>query len=97
MIKRFFFITVGLVVFVSSVSCSTTNRFALDLGSSQQMALSNQILNPDAEENLEPVSGLDGAAASTIMDQYRKGFEKPAATSLYTINLGDVGGGPSSR
>jgi hypothetical protein len=36
-------------------------------------------LDPIADENTEPVVGLDGAAAATEMQTYRKTFENPDA------------------
>lgn len=34
----------------------------------------NQTLNPDAENNHAPVTGMDGPSAANIMDTYQKGF-----------------------
>lgn len=42
-------------------------------GRSFESAKYNQILNPEAGENLEPVEGLDGAAAEMAQQRYLKG------------------------
>ncbi len=48
-----------------------------DFGKSFKEARDNQILNPEASENLEPVEGLDGNAGVNAMGRYHKFFEKP--------------------
>lgn len=48
-------------------------------GTSYRDALSKQVLNPSAGEQLDPVEGQDGVVNATAMDAYRKGFEKPDA------------------
>jgi hypothetical protein len=53
-------------------------------------ATKNQILNPGAGENLEPVEGLNGQSAERAGIKYRKGFEAQTGKSSYTINLGGV-------
>jgi hypothetical protein len=63
-------------------------RVELDYGTSYNLAKYGQILNPEAEKNLEPVVGIDGQVADIIMDKYRKGFEKDKARPVYNINIG---------
>jgi len=42
------------------------------------MANDQQTLNPDAGSNLDPVQGLeDAAAAKHTLERYRTSFEKP--------------------
>ena len=41
-------------------------------GRSYESAKYNQMLNPDAGKNLEPVAGMDGQAAEKNMEKYRK-------------------------
>ena len=47
-----------------------------NFGRSYETAIYNQILNPDAGKNLDPVEGLDGRHVETNMDTYQKGNEK---------------------
>lgn len=55
------------------------NRLKEDYGNSQRLAISNQILNPEAGKDLKPVYGFDGRAAEKVMEgQYLKRFDKPA-------------------
>jgi hypothetical protein len=68
-------------VFAAAIlsGCATnTSRLDLDFGTSYNLAKYNQIANPDAEKNLEPVQGLDGEASEKLMERYRKEFAKPA-------------------
>jgi len=50
----------------------------------------NQILNPEAGKNLDPVVGLDGQSAEKNMDKYKKSFEKEPPQKAYNINLGGI-------
>jgi type IV pilus biogenesis protein CpaD/CtpE len=67
---------------------SNMSRLELDYGTSYRLAVYGQILNPDAEKNTEPVTGLDGQAAEVIIDKYRKSFEKPKKDPVYILNVG---------
>jgi len=50
----------------------------MNYAKSFESAKNNQILNPDAGKNLEPVVGLNGEAAEHGVDKYKKSFEKQA-------------------
>jgi hypothetical protein len=47
-------------------------------GRSFEAAKYNQTLNPDADQNLEPVEGMEGPAAERIMGEYIEGGTRPA-------------------
>ncbi len=64
------------------------SRLEMDYGTSFKLMKFNQIANPEAEKNLEPVTGMDGQAAKAAIDKYRKDFEKPAAAPAYTLSIG---------
>jgi len=57
--------------------CAQPSRVDKSHGRSVKQALVNQILDPEAEKNLEPVTGLDGKAGQAGIDKYRKTFEQP--------------------
>jgi hypothetical protein len=61
-------------------------------GRSFETAKCDQILNPDASKNTNPVSGLDGNASEVIMDKYLQSLSKEAAPPVYNINIGNLGG-----
>jgi len=56
-------------------------------GKSFEAAKQNQILNPDAGKNENPVMGLDGQSAESNMKKYRKSFEAEKAAETGAINL----------
>ena len=61
-------------------------------GKSFESAKNNQILNPEAGENLEPVTGLDGQAADENVEEYREGFRAQPAEEVINLNLGTISG-----
>lgn len=75
----------------------------MNYGKSFESAKNNQILNPDAGKNLEPVLGLNGEAAEHGVDKYKKSFEKQAmerevSTEASTFNiLSGTGSGTGSK
>jgi hypothetical protein len=89
--RRSFFLIGFTALFSIVVGCAGPSRLERDFGTSVNLAISNQILNPEAEKNIEPVSGLDGEAAQAILEKYRKDFEKPPAPMPYTLSIGTGG------
>ena len=71
------------------VSLNPPSRLEMDYGTSFNLMKFNQIANPEAERNLEPVTDLDGQASKAALDKYRKDFEKPAAAPTYTFSIGN--------
>ena len=53
-----------------------------NFGRAYETAKYNQILNPDAGKNLQPVDGLDGQLVKKNMDTYQKGEEKQSKNVL---------------
>ncbi len=70
--------------------CPGPSRLEMDYGTSYKLAKFNQTLNPDAEKNLEPVTGFDGVAAQATMGRYHKSFEEKSTAPVYSINLGTI-------
>ena len=82
-------IIIGLIsIAVIITGCTGPSRLETDFGTSYNNAKFGQILNPEAERNLEPVYGMDGPAAKMTVDKYRKSFGKGPADSSssgYTV------------
>lgn len=57
-------------------SCAGKTRLEQDFGTSQKLAVQNQILNPEAGKNLQPVEGIDPVAGGIILKEYYKSFER---------------------
>jgi hypothetical protein len=65
----------------------------MDYGTSSKLSKVNQIHDPEAEKNVEPVYGLDGKAAQANTEKYLKDFEKPAPPVPSTLTIGISGSG----
>lgn len=74
------------------LSGCATNRVEMDYGTSYKLAKFNQTLDPEAEQNLEPVEGVDGQTAKKIVEKYHASFEKPAQ-AMPALTLGISGSG----
>jgi len=89
---RKWFVLVGLVGILALASgCAGPSRVEMDYGTSYKLALFNQVLNPEAEKNLEPVTGFNGGAAQNTLERYQKDFEKPAPRPVYMVPIGTLG------
>ena len=84
-------IIIGLVAALSIFSGCGATKLEKNWGKSFESAKSNQILNPEAGQNLDPVVGLDGQAAESNLGTYRKGFEPKEGKKAYDLNLGSIG------
>ena len=85
--KRYFLLIALIGIFLISVSCVGPSRLTMDYGTSVKLAKFNQILNPEAEKNLEAVTGFDGGAAQAAIGKYRKGFEEKTAAPTYVFSI----------
>jgi hypothetical protein len=91
---RCFTLTVAIIALAISLGCAgkqdqTETMLDTHWGSSFESAKYNQLLNPDAGKNLDPVVGLDGEAAGKTMERYKEGYKAKSSTS---VNLGIIGG-----
>ena len=74
-------IVIGLIAtFVILLGCSTSRLYKLDenWGRSVEEAKTNQILNLEAQKNLDPVVGLDGQSGQNVIKKYRQSFGQDA-------------------
>lgn len=78
-------IVTGLFLF--GCADSRVSRTEADFGTSVKLSIYNQTLDPEAEKNLDPVTGLDGEAAMANQEKYQKNFEKPAKEGGVIINV----------
>ena len=60
---------------------------AQEWGTAYNLAIANQTLNPDAEKNLKPVTGMDNKAADKTITRYEKEFEKAPQAPVYNMQL----------
>lgn len=89
MIRKCFALSIVVIMVSASASFAQMwkSRVEMDYGTSYNLQKYNQILNPDAGKNLEPVEGLDGEAAKSVMDNYRKGYAKKSKTPAATFAI----------
>lgn len=83
----------GCIALLFLLTSCATSRLEMDFGTSTRLSKINQIHDPGAEKNVEPVYGLDGKAAQSITERYREGFEKPAPPVPSTLTIGISGSG----
>lgn len=83
---------IGVFAGLLFVSCGTrTHLFQTDStlernwGRSFEAAMYNQILNPDADKNLDPVLGLDGQASDYNVNKYKEGFKEKETKEVVNI------------
>ena len=88
--KHFLFIGFLILLFIS-LGCAGPSRLEMDFGTSSKLMKVNQTWNPEAEENIEPVSGFDGKAAQANIERYRKDFEKAVPLIPSTLSTGVSG------
>jgi hypothetical protein len=64
-------------------------RYEAEFGHATRATFNAQIINPDAGNNPDPVSGLDGRAARDAINSYQKSFAKPEPTpNVFNIGVG---------
>ncbi len=82
-------IAVGLVGCVNPAPKLDDN-----FGKAVNAAKAQQIVNPDASLNTDPVAGVDGKAADAAMSRYHRSFVQPVATpNVFTIGVGSGAAG----
>ena len=71
-------------------------RYEAEFGNATRATLNAQIINPDAGNNQDPVAGLDGRAASDVIENYQQSFTEPKPIeNSFNIGVGsrNSGGG----
>lgn len=85
-------ITGMLAMVVLSGCASTTPHLDEKFGETVNKAKAQQIINPDASQNRNPVRGVDGEAAKASIDNYHKAYESPTAAPMGGIGGISTGG-----
>ena len=91
MVKKSLLI-IGIIAAVSIISgCNGTTTYRSESilnrnwGRSYETAIYNQMLNPDADKNLDPVLGLDGSAAEYNVEKYKDSFKEAGPKEIVNI------------
>ncbi len=90
-IRCIFLLVISVLLLLFS-GCSNGNIFLqgeteLDKnwGRSYETAKYNQIINPEAGKNINPVEGLEGNAADNAVEAYQKSFKQRKDQEVTTI------------
>ena len=92
-----------IIVLFISFGCTSTPFLPTPLdenwGRAVEVARDSQTLNPDASQNLDPVTGLDGQAAENDIIKYRKAHATKQGTgdSGMRVLLGTLGTSSSQK
>lgn len=81
-------ITGMLAVVVLAGCASTTPRMDEKFGEAVNKAKAQQIINPDASQNADPVAGIDGEAAKSSIDNYHRVYKSPSAATTGSVSGG---------
>lgn len=76
----------GLILMGMLSGCAqNTSLVGEEWGTAYKLTVASQILNPDAEKNLEPVVGLSETAADKAVNKYNKEFDKAPQAPVYSL------------
>ena len=81
----------GLIAILISITGCASRTPYLDshFGEAVNMIKAQQVLNPQASNNSDPVKGIDGRAGKSAYDAYQKSFSAPEPqSSAFTIGVG---------
>jgi type IV pilus biogenesis protein CpaD/CtpE len=72
-----------------STSCATLrNSQHAPMGEAVSLTMAQQVMNPAAGANRDPVSGVDGKSAKSSYDTYQKSFQAPQPQqNVFTIGV----------
>ena len=86
---RFFSVPCLVLLALVTSACGTTPRLDRQFGRSVASLRTQQVINPQASGNRDPVAGMDGRAANAAYETYQKSFTAPMPQSAaFTIGVG---------
>jgi hypothetical protein len=80
------------VLLLAATGCAAPAPYVSEhIGEAVNSAKARQTINPNASQNTDPASGMDGPAATNAVGEYHNSFKAPAPT-FPVINIGTGGG-----
>jgi len=79
--RKTIYAAMSVLVFLAAAGCAHYGALEDDFGKSYNRAKYGQILNPEAQKNLKPVTGLNGEASKAVQDKYIESFNKTSKKS----------------
>jgi hypothetical protein len=71
---------------------TSTPQWDAHFGEAVRQINASQVLNPQAGDNPDPVTGINGSAAAASMFRYDRSFSQPVVVSSpYGVGLGSSG------
>ena len=70
-------VATATLIAAALAGCSSTPRWDARFGEPVAIITAQQVINPDAALNPDPVAGVDGKAAQGAISQYGKSFTQP--------------------
>ena len=86
-LKRLFLVCAGTLL---ATGCVQRAPFLeSQMGQSLSLIKAQQVINPNASSNADPVAGLDAKAAKSAQDRYEQSFKAPQPQpNAFTIGIG---------
>ena len=79
----------GAALFLAAGCVQRAPYLESQMGQSLSLIKAQQILNPEAVRNTDPVAGMDSKAAKSGYDLYQKSFKTPEPQpNAFTIGIG---------
>ncbi len=89
--KRYVCSIAGMAALAALSGCAErAPYYQSKFGEAATMVRAQQVIDPDASQNRNPVKGIDGMAGAAATDRYHKSFENPPPPATI-LNIG-VGG-----
>jgi hypothetical protein len=84
----------ALALFGLTACQATMPRYESEFGDSIRNTFNAQVINPDASNNPDPVTGIDGRAARDAINNYQKSFAMPEpAPNVFNLGVGNSNSG----
>ena len=80
--KNYHFFVFASLILALTGCASTTPQLDSKFGDAVNAAKAQQIINPEASQNTNPVLGLGGNAASAVIELYHASFKTPPTTNV---------------
>jgi hypothetical protein len=84
------FVSLAVLIAMALGACTPTTPYLdANFGHAVNAAKAQQIINPEAGKNTDPVAGLDGTSAKESIERYHSTFKEPPPT--FDIFVGSAG------
>lgn len=82
-----FALLLSAAALLAGCATSATPRYDSAFGEAVRQARAQQVVNPDAGRNTDPVAGIDARAGRASVERYQESFRAPPQT-FEVLNIG---------